>query len=85
MKVFICRWQNGNLSIVGARDQEDAVLILDEVGDATDAQLFETGNLLINFELDDDGHLELQQFSEDLDGSIWQNAYPVTVRGKNEQ
>ena len=47
MKVFICRWQNGDLSIVGARDAEDAVSILDELADATDAELFETKDLLI--------------------------------------
>jgi hypothetical protein len=43
------------------------VLILDEFGDATDAQLFEAkGSLLIDFQLNDNGDLELQQFGEDL-------------------
>ena len=77
MKVFICRWQNGDLSIVGARDQEDAISILDEVADATDAQLFETKDLLINFELDHNGHLLLEQFGEGLDDLISQKAYPL--------
>jgi simple sugar transport system ATP-binding protein len=48
MKVFICRWQNGDLSIVSARDPEDAVSVLDEVADATDAELFETKELVIH-------------------------------------
>jgi hypothetical protein len=58
------------------------VLILDEIGDATYAQLFETNNLLIDFELDDNGHLELQQFGEDLDGLIWQKAYPLLLQAR---
>ncbi len=82
MKVFICRWQNGNLSIVGARDPEDAISILDELGDATDAELFETKNLLIDFELDDNGHLELQQFGEELDGLILEKAYPLLLQAR---
>src|ERR1043166_7831096 len=77
MRVFICRWQNGDLSIVGARDQEDAISILDELADATDAELFETKDLLINFELDHNGNLELEQFGEGLNGLIWQKAYPL--------
>ena len=77
MRVFLCRWQNGNLSIVGARNREDAVLILDELGDATEAELFETKNLLIDFGLDDNGHLELLEFGEELAHLISEKAYPL--------
>ena len=77
MKLFLCRWQHGDLSIVAARDADEALLILVEFGDATDAELFETNNLLIDFKLNDDGDLELQQFGEDLDTLIWQKAYPI--------
>jgi hypothetical protein len=82
MKVFICRWQNGDLSIVGARDPEDAVSILDEVEDATDAELFEIKDLLINFQLDHNGHLELEEFGEALDGLIWEKAYPLLFQAR---
>lgn len=89
MKVFICRWQNGDLSIVGARDPEDAVSILDEVADATDAELFETKDLLINFQLDHNGHLELEEFGEGLDDLISQKAYPLlfqaTMNNENDE
>ena len=77
MRVFICRWQHGDLSIVGARNADEAVLILAEFGDATDAELFETKNLLIDFRLNDSGDLELEQFGQDLDTLIWQRAYPL--------
>jgi len=82
MKVFICRWQNGDLSIVGARDAEDAVSILDELADATDAELFETKDLLIHFELNHNGHLELEQFGEGLDDLIWKKAYPLLFQAR---
>ena len=82
MKVFICRWQNGDLSIVGARDREDAISILDELADATEAELFETKDLLIHFNLDHNGQLELQEFGEGLDGLIWQKAYPLLFQAR---
>ena len=82
MKVFICRWQNGDVSIVSARDHEDAVSVLDEVADATDAELFETEDLLINFELDDKGNLALQEFGERFDGEIWEKAYPLLFEAR---
>ena len=84
MKVFICRWQNGDLSIVGARDREDAISILDELADATEAELFETKDLLIHFNLDHNGQLELQEFGEGRRSNL-AKGLPVTVPGKNEQ
>lgn len=82
MKVFICRWQNGDLSIVSARDPEDAVSVLDEVADATDAELFETKDLLIHFELDDNGNLVLQEFGEGREDVIYEKAYPLLFQAR---
>jgi hypothetical protein len=82
MKVFICRWQNGDLSIVSARDREDAVSVLDEVADATDAELFETKDLLIHFELDDNGNLVLQEFGEGREDAIYEKAYPLLFQAR---
>ena len=72
MKTFICRWQNGDLSIVSARGTEDAVSVLYEVADATDAELFETKDFLIHFELDDNGNLVLQEFGEGREDAIYE-------------
>jgi len=38
MPNFLCRWPNGDLSIVGAADRNAAIIILDEIGDATEAE-----------------------------------------------
>jgi|GEM_PF-1774541 len=77
MRAFLCRWPNGDLAIVGARDPEHAIVILDQLGDATEAALFETENLLIDFELDDQGHLKLNRFGDRLHDEVMEQAYPL--------
>jgi hypothetical protein len=87
MKVFLCRWQNGDLSIVGARDREEAIFILDELADATDAEFFETKDLLINLALNDNGHLELhdrEPFGEEFGDIVYDNAYPLLVQARRD-
>lgn len=56
--------------------------ILDELADATDAELFETKDLLIHFGLYHNGHLELEQFGEGLDDLIWKKAYPLLFQAR---
>lgn len=84
MQNFLCRWPNGDLSIVAARDRNNAIIILDELGDATEAELFETKNLLLDFKLDEQGHLQLQTFGEDLDDEIMEQAYPLLWKARME-
>jgi hypothetical protein len=36
MPLFLCRWPNGDCSIVLARTREDAIVELDQVGNAED-------------------------------------------------
>jgi hypothetical protein len=40
MPLFICRWQNGDFSAVSASSREEAVELLDEVGNADVAEVF---------------------------------------------
>ena len=82
MKVFLCRWPGGDLSIVGARNREEAVFILDEFDDASDAELIESKSLLIDFKLDDNGHLELNNWGEDIYALIWEKAYPLIEQAR---
>ena len=84
MQNFLCRWPNGDLSIVGARDRDDAIIVLDELGDATEAELFETKTLLLDFKLNEQGHLEFQTFGEHLDMEIMQQAYPLLWKARME-
>src|SRR5712664_1827354 len=84
MKVFLCRWQNGDFSIVGARNSEEAIKILDELADATDAELFETKSLLIDLHLNDEGRFDFNGFGEDLEDAVWENCYPLLLKASHE-
>lgn len=82
MPMFLCRWPNGDCSIVSARDRDAAIDLLDnEVGDAEGLPLHRlAGELLINLKLRNDGQLQLdgdQPFSSDLSSEILRRAYPM--------
>ncbi len=75
--IFMCRWPNGDLSFVSARNKEDAVIMLDEWDNAELAELRQIQNFMVDFRLTDDGELELQGFGERFLDDIWDRAYPV--------
>lgn len=79
MSNFLCRWPNGDLSIISAKDRNAAIIILDEIGDATEAELFETNNLFINFTLTDQGDLEFESFAESFDTDVMEKCYPLIL------
>ena len=76
MPMFMCRWPNGDLSFLSARNKEDAVVMLDEFDNAELADLRQIRDFMVDFRLTDDGELELQSFGEDCQGEIWDRAYP---------
>jgi predicted component of type VI protein secretion system len=51
MPLFICRWQNGDFSAVSAASREEAMELLDEVGNADVADLFTVKNFMVHFQL----------------------------------
>lgn len=82
MSNFLCRWPNGDLSLVSARDPNKAIIILDEIGDATEAELFETKNLFVNFTLTDRGQLEFENFAELFNGDVMEKCYPLILKAQ---
>jgi hypothetical protein len=50
MPPFIC-WQNGDFSAVGAASQEEAIALLDEVGNADVAEVFTAKRFMVHFQL----------------------------------
>lgn len=72
----MCRWPNGDLSFVSARNKEDAVIRLDEWDNAEMAELRQIREFMVDFRLSDDGDLELQEFGESSRDHI-ERAYPV--------
>lgn len=84
MPNFLCRWPNGDLSIVSAQDRNDAIITLDEIGDATEAELFETDKLFVTLTLTDQGHLELESFAESFEEEIMAKCYPLILKALTE-
>jgi hypothetical protein len=76
MPVFLCRWPNGDVSIVSARNKDDAVAALDEFDNADHAHISQLKEFLVDFRLNDEGRLELKQFGEATLDEIMEKAFP---------
>ena len=82
MPIFMCRWPNGDLSFVASRSREDAIVLLDEWGNAEEAELRRVQDFMVDFRLTDDGELELQAFGENSEDDIWNLAFPVLSKAR---
>ena len=76
MPVFLCRWPNGDVSIVAARNKDDAIVILDEFANADEADIYQLKEFLVDFRLANDGSLELSQFGGGTYDEIMKKAFP---------
>ena len=76
MPVFSCRWPNGDLSFASACNKEDAVDLLDEVGDASGAELRVVREFMVHFHLAGDGASELEGFRKVSNEAVG-TAYPL--------
>jgi len=74
MPVYICRWQNGNVSAVSARSRDHAILLLDEFGNAEACELFPVK----------DSPLELQGFGGEMLDMLYDCVYPVYAKACTE-
>ena len=82
--LFLCRWPNGDCSFVAARNKTEAIVALDEVGNAESAQLFAVPNFMLHLALKDDGDLEFQAFGELTQASI-EKAYPFLSEARQQE
>jgi len=76
MAVYICRWPNGEFSIVNARNKAGAIELLDEWGNAEQASLTRMTDCMFDFRLDGDGQIELAQVGESTHDCIMETCYP---------
>jgi hypothetical protein len=60
--LYLCRWPNGDFSIVKADDRKTALLELDEWAGAEPAWLTPMEACMIDFRLSDKGEIELTEF-----------------------
>jgi hypothetical protein len=73
---YLCRWPNGDFSLVTANTRREALVQLDEWDVAHPSQLFPLESCMVGFRLNDLGEIELKQFGEETEDLIWETSYP---------
>ena len=76
MPIYLCRWPNGEFSIVNAKTKADAIELLDEWGNAEQALLSRMTDCMFDFRLGDDGQIELADLGESTHDCIMETCYP---------
>ena len=76
MPLYLCRWPNGDVSVVIAKNKTDAIGELDEFDNADYAEISRLNEFLIDLRLDDAGRLELAGLGESTEDTIMQTAFP---------
>jgi hypothetical protein len=74
--VYLCRWPNGDFSVVTAGSKRDAIIALDEWAGAHPSQLHPIDNFMADFRLSDEGEIDLTQFSHETHDVVWGTCYP---------
>ena len=82
MRVFLCRWPNGDCSLVAARSKADAVEKLDDVANAEGCPIIELSDAQVHFALTDDGELALDGLGEDMEVDIFDFCYPELAEAR---
>jgi len=73
--VYACRWPNGDTTLVFARNKTDAIVQLDEVGNADGLTIRHLDRMIIDLVLTDAGRLALPDHTDLDDG-------PVSIAGR---
>ena len=93
MAVYLCRWPNGDISFVKAKSKDEAIFLLDEVGDAGDAGvvLEVVKDFMVHYRLDgvedcDDDHTLLSRFQhEEFGEMLWEQVYEKELEASRER
>ncbi len=92
MPLFICRWQNGDFSAVSASSRDEAIELLDEVGNAEVCELFTVKNFMVHFclkqeasEIDDLVPVELEGFGEGTVDILCDRVYPAYFKAASTE
>jgi hypothetical protein len=75
MAIYLCRWPNGDFSIVNARTRDEGIELLDEWGNAEQAFLTRIADCMFDFRLGDDGRIELASTGESTEEGIMKACY----------
>ncbi len=74
--LYICRWPNGDFSVVKADTKREALVELDEWAGAEPEWLVPLETFMVDFRLNDSGTIELNQFGEETRGFVREHCYP---------
>jgi hypothetical protein len=74
--VYLCRWPNGECSVVVAGSRRDAILMLDEWGGAHPSYVHPIESFMADFGLTERGEIKLLIFGEETRELIWKTCYP---------
>ena len=77
MPLFLCRWANGDRSVVWARNQEDAIVELDQVANPEGCPIMQVQTFQVHFTLTDRGDLAPDRFGEGTKEEMVSRAYPL--------
>jgi len=84
MPVYMCRWENGEVSFVGARSKRDACLLLDEFAAVEPEDLHEVQDFMLGFALSEHGEVVLSDLGEATRELFEEKIYPVLYQAKQE-
>jgi len=77
MPLYLCRWPNGDCSVVRANNKGEAVEVLDEIGNAEGCPLITLPTFMVHFRISDVGELELDSLGEATEDALFELAYPL--------
>jgi hypothetical protein len=77
MRLYICRWENGDFSVVQAENKEHAIEMLDDVANAEGLPLYAITDFMVHFRLSDEGTVELEGFGEEFCNYVGERVHPI--------
>src|SRR3972149_6680431 len=77
MGLYLCRWENGDFSVVQAKSKEHAIEMLDEVANAEGLPLYAITDFMAHFRLSDEGTVELEEFGEEFGDYVRERVHPI--------
>jgi hypothetical protein len=77
MRLYLCRWENGDFSVVQAESKEHAIEMLDEEANAEGLSLHAISGFMVHFRLSDEGTVELKGFGEAFGNYVRERVHPI--------
>ena len=74
--LYLCRWPNGEFSVVKGASKRDALVQLDEWAGAQASWLVPLETFMADFRLNDLGAIEFKEFGEETNDFIREHCYP---------